>query len=265
MAALALLVALPARAAEVVSQNTVGYKKVNLNTGYNMLGVQFTKVGGGDKTLGDVFTGNLPDMEYDEQADALVWNAKLLQWNGGGYNTYYWVGKKGEEIFEDASYDDVWVADELGENKASGSLPIGDGVFLWTSGSGVTVTQSGEVATNATKDVTLSLGYNLVCNPFPEAISIQDIPFSGLPDMEYDEQADALVWNAKLLQWNGGGYNTYYWVGKKGEEIFEDTSYDDVWVADELGENKASGTIGIGDGFFVWLNKGDSAKISFTK
>ena len=121
----------PAWAAEVVSSNIVGYQKINLNSGYNMLGVQFNEVGGSSKTLADVFTGNLPDMEYDETADALVWNAKILQWNGGGYNTYYWVGNKGEEIFEDSSYDNVWVADELGENIASGTIGIGDGFFVW--------------------------------------------------------------------------------------------------------------------------------------
>ena len=109
----------------------MGYQKINLNSGYNMLGVQFNEVGGSSKTLADVFTGNLPDMEYDETADALVWNAKILQWNGGGYNTYYWVGNKGEEIFEDSSYDNVWVADELGENIASGTIGIGDGFFVW--------------------------------------------------------------------------------------------------------------------------------------
>ena len=178
----------PAWAADVVSSNVVGYNKVDLNRGYNMLAVQFNEVGGGAQSIQDIFTGNLPDMAVDGEGFP-IWNAKIQTWNGAGYDIYYWTGSVGGELFDDSSYNNVWVAGEYGEDGvAHASTPIGDGVFLWTSSTGVTVLQAGEVATNATKTVSISPGYNLICNPFPEAINIQNVSISNLPDMGVDSE-----------------------------------------------------------------------------
>ena len=245
----------------------MGYNKVTLNRGYNMLAVQFNEVGGNAQSIQDVFTGNLPDMAYDESTDTLTWNANLLTWTGAGYMTYYWTGSIGGELFGDESYNNVWVVGEYGEGGiADASTPIGNGCFLWTSGNGVNVQQAGEVGANATGTVSLSAGYNLVGNPFPEAVNIQDISFANLPDMEYDESTDTLTWNANLLTWTGAGYNTYYWTGSIGGDLFGDENYKNVWVVGEYGEGGiADVDINIGDAFFVWLRSGANVTATFTK
>ena len=57
LAALAA-VALPAWAAEVYSSNIVGYQKVTLQPGFNLIGAGFVQVGSGDSfALKDVFQG----------------------------------------------------------------------------------------------------------------------------------------------------------------------------------------------------------------
>ena len=243
----------------------MGYNKVNLNKGYNMLGIQFTEVGGIAKSIGNVFTGNLPDMSADDEGYP-VWNAKFLAWNGGGYDTYYWTGSVGGALFEDDAYNNVWVIGDTGEGGiANAEMAIGDGIFLWTSSENAAVTQSGEVATNATKSVSLSAGYNLVCNPFPESVPINSISFSGLPDMAADDEGYP-VWNAKFLAWNGGGYDTYYWTGSIGGSLFEDDSFNNVWVVGDTGEGGvATASVGVGDAFFIWLKTANETKINFVK
>ena len=232
-----------------------------------MLAIQFNEVGGGAQSIQDVFTGNLPDMAYDEQTDTLTWNAKFQTWTGSGYSNYFWTGSVGGELFEDNDYNNVWVVGEYGEGGIADVAPeVGDGIFLWTSATGVTLTQAGEVPTNTTKVVSLNRGYNLICNPFPTAINIQDIAFDGLPDMEYDEQTDTLTWNAKFQTWTGSGYANYFWTGSVGGELFEDNTYNNVWVVGEYGEGGVADIdIEPGDSFFVWIRTDSDVTATFTK
>ena len=230
-----------------------------------MLAVQFNEVGGGAKSIQDIFTGNLPDMDVDEEGYP-VWNAKFQTWTGTGYAIYYWTGSVGGALFEDNAYNNVWVVGDTGEGGvADTTTPIGEGVFLWTSGSGVTVQQAGEVATNSVKTVSISAGYNLICNPFPETINIQDVAISNLPDMDVDEEGYP-VWNAKFQTWTGTGYAIYYWTGSVGGALFEDNAYNNVWVVGDTGEGGVADVdIGIGEPFFIWLRSGENVTATFTK
>ena len=124
-----------------MSSNVVGYNKVDLNRGYNMIAVQFNEVGGNAQSIQDVFTGNLPDMEYDEETETITWNAKLQTWNGIGFTTYYWTGSVGGELFEDNSFNNAWVVGQYGDSVADVDIGVGDSFFIWlSSGSGVTAT-----------------------------------------------------------------------------------------------------------------------------
>lgn len=67
---------------------------------------------------------------------------------------------------------------------------------------------------------------------------------------------------------NGVGYDTYCWTGKTGEEFFEDPTWDDKWTKN-FGESLANDiSVGIGEGFFLWMNPSldaKSATATFTK
>ena len=59
-------VALPAWAAEVYSSNIVGYQKLSLVPGYNMVAVQFANVGGGAQDLSTYFQMDDSYEGYDD-------------------------------------------------------------------------------------------------------------------------------------------------------------------------------------------------------
>lgn len=240
-----------------------------------MIAPQFVNVGGNaERDIQDLFTqSTLPDPQLDESGENVLWGAKLMIWNGVGYDNYCWTGKTGMDFFEDPEWDDKWTGNE-GEYIAEDVvLSPGQGAFLWVAdgSAGTSVTLCGEVLSNATQSVTIetgSTGYNMIANPFPEEVDIQDISFTGLSDPQLDETGENVLWGAKLMIWNGVGYDNYCWTGKTGMDFFEDPTWDDKWTGNE-GEYIAEDVkIGMGKGFFLWMNRDfgtSSASATFTK
>ena len=100
-------------------------------------------------------------------------------------------------------------------------------------------------------------------------IDIQDVFVdSTFPDPVLDASGEEIEWGAKLMLWNGVGYDTYCWTGKTGEEFFENPAWDDKWTKN-FGESLADDiSVGIGEGFFLWMNPNLNAKnatATFTK
>ena len=253
-------------AAEVVSSNIVGYNKLTIQntTGYLMIAPQFVPVGAAAADypvdIQDVFVSStFPDPVLDASGEDIEWGAKLMLWNGVGYDTYCWTGKTGEDFFENPAWDDKWTGN-FGEYLAKDvTIAPGQGVFLWVKdgSAGTTATVAGEVINEESMSVSLaagSTGYNMIANPFPESISIQDIAFSGLADPVLDASGEDIEWGAKLMLWNGVGYDTYCWTGKTGEDFFENPAWDDKWTKN-FGESLADDvSVGVGEGFFLWMN-----------
>ena len=96
----------PAWGAEVVSSNIVGYEKVNLVAGYNLVAPQFALVGANSLTRDISTVGILDstmagyDADYVTANDMLVWDAASKS-----YTTYGWAGTSGTDIDNDPSYD----------------------------------------------------------------------------------------------------------------------------------------------------------------
>ena len=68
----------PAWGAEVVSSNIVGYNKITLAPGYNLLGIQFSQIGGASLDLSDAVildeTYGGYDSNYDFKSTLRVWD-----------------------------------------------------------------------------------------------------------------------------------------------------------------------------------------------
>ena len=241
VAALAILGAQASWAADVVSSNIVGYNKVTLTSGYNMLGANWKLVGGQSPAMAQVMdASDLPAMDLD----SLSFNAQLLCWDGAGYAFYGWSGEVGDEDLDNQWLDDQYeIAD----------IPAANGTGFWIDTSeSATVIFSGEVPAEDAVTVNVSAGYNLIANPFPETISIQKITSTDLPAMDLD----SLAFNAQLLTWNGSGYSFYGWAGEVGDEAL-----DNKWLDDQYEE--ATATLDIGKG--CWIQTSAPGTVTFTK
>ncbi|HTI71366.1 MAG TPA: hypothetical protein VMF06_15450 [Candidatus Limnocylindria bacterium] len=151
----------------VTSQNIVGYIKLSLTKGYNLVANQLNN---GDNTVVTVFSG-LP-------ADG---KTTAFKWNGRGYDTstYYAAG--------DGGWDDPTL-----------TAAPGDGVFIYVA-SPATVTLVGEVSLNTT--VNLIKGFSLVSSPIPVAGALTDSA-----TVAFDKVADGDVyfqWGPSGFEVNG--------------------------------------------------------------
>ena len=227
----------------MVSSNIVGYNKVTLTSGYNMLGQNFKLVGG---SIGDLSATMDASSLAAMDTDNMTFATELLTWNGVGYDTVGWTGDVG-----DPDYDNKWV-DELSLEEVALVKSNGEGFWI-SSTEGGTVTFSGEVDSAASVTIDLAPGYNLVANPFPESIPLSRITSTTLPAMDTDN----MTFSAELLTWNGLGYDTVGWTGNVG-----DPDYDNKWV-DELSLEEPATILDIGKGCFIKTSV--SSDVTFTK
>lgn len=116
----------PAGAAEVVSSNIVGYQKVALDPGYNMIGMQFVEVGSGDaKALADAATLDSSMAGFDDEG---TYATELKVWKNGNYTTFGWSGSSPSEYMEEPSLDNKWL--DLNLEETEDTVDFGHGVWI---------------------------------------------------------------------------------------------------------------------------------------
>ena len=280
----------PARAEQVVvSSNTVGYEKITLNYGLNMVGVNFTIVGaqnGGAKLSQVVPDSNATGVDWEGD-----WSrgTTLMIWNGSDYvgGRYYWTGEvpdwAQEEQKEELGLDDTYVYNNIWVDNnwmpVDPDLVIGNAFWIQDSAQalGATkckVTIAGEVA-NPTNvpNVSLYSGLSMVGNQYPTAITLADIKPINATGVDWEGD-----WSrgTTLMIWNGSDYvgGRYYWTGEvpdwaqeeqKEELGLDDTFvYNNIWVDNNwMPANAVSIPIG-GAFWFQDANVDASSTISFT-
>lgn len=249
LAALAAL-ALPVIAAtEVTSSNVVGYTKVNLDAGYNMIGVQFVNIGGAAKDLATVATLDASMAGFDENGD---YDTQMKLWRNGNYETYGWSGTSGTDVLDDSTLDNKWLNLDLEET--DDSLPKAD-AFWVKAGSAGFITILGEVPTGSVT-VPLAAGYNMVANPFPKDVSVTSFG-TLLASMEgFDENGD---YATQMKVWKDGNYVTYGWSGSSGTDVLDDSTLDNKWLNLDLEET--DDVVAAGHG--VWIKAGSAGSITF--
>ncbi len=197
----------------VTSANIVGYSKADISAGgLQMLSAQFSGSAGG-VTLDNAFSG-------------LDSGAIVYAWSGTGYDVYTYYG---------ATYG--WY-DALFAPAGSVTINSGSAVWVKDAGAGVTTIMSGEVPSTNSVDVSVSVGLNMIANPYPVALTLDDIP-AGLTSGDI------------VYAWNGAGYDVYTYYG---------AAYG--WY-DALFAPAGSVEIGVGKG--VWLSAQSAATLTFNK
>ena len=186
-----------------------------------------------------------------------AFETQLKVWTGGGYTTYGWLdGDDGDTMMSDASYNNKWV-DIYTWSLSSEFVPAGQGFWIDASIPS-TVTFAGQVLNADTSNVTVESGLNLICNPYPQAISVQDIKTADLPGVTEEG-----AFETQLKVWTGGGYTTYGWLdADDGESMMGDAAYSSKWV-DIYTWEISDIVIEAGQGF--WINSDTAGTVTFTK
>ena len=179
----------------------------------------------------------------------------LLVWDGSGYVTYWYYDATGTED-EDPDYDKKWydIVDE--STPSAAGLTKAEGAW-YIARNATTLTVAGQVGTDPVS-VTLQNGYNLVANPFPSPIILNDPNINWSSMGVYGNLGQDVSDN--ILVWDGSGYVTYWYYDATGTED-EDPDYDKKWydIIDESTPSNASIPSGAG----VWfIHRGSGATLS---
>ena len=191
----------------IVSSDIVGYSTDNLTSGkFNMSGIVFNSVGGGDVDLNDMtFPGVTGADNVDDSDTILVWDPAT-----SGYTTYWYYYEDG------ADEEDIAWYGYLDE-----PTTLAAGTAFWykaKAGSGKAITQSGAVESDADVSFNLTGGkFNMAINPYPTAIDLNDsdtVVFSAVTGADNVDDSDTiLVWNPST-----SGYTTYWYYYEDGAD-----------------------------------------------
>ena len=215
-----------------------------------MIGVQFSDIGGAEKSLTNVFKLDETFAGYD---DDYKFSTQMRIWVGNGYAYYGWAGSSGTDVDGDPSLDNTWTDLEAYAVEGEYMAPA-SGAWIIAEKAG-TLTASGEVSL---KDITIELneGYNIVCNPFPCEVSITDF---GVLDSSFAGYNDDYKFSTQMRVWVGNGYAYYGWAGSSGTDVDGDPSLDNTWT--DLEAYAVDGKIKAGEA--VWIIAEKAGTITF--
>ena len=235
----------------------MGYQKVTLQPGFNLIGAGFVQVGTGDSfALKDVFQGT--DVA-NATAGGGMDEGDLIQLFDATEQTYtkeyYFFTSNGEYGEE---YDEKWydVADDSEPTEESLSVSdLGEATGFWYISRGDTsaeLTTSGQVSTNAVT-ITIKPGFNCIVYPFPA-----DFDFTALDWAVAGATAGGGMDEGDLIQIFDAAEQTYtkeyYFFTSNGEYGEE---YDEKWydVADD--SEPTTEKIPAGSGFW-YIHRGSN-------
>ncbi len=184
----------PARAADVVSSNVVGYSKLTMNKGsYTLISNPFTEVGTGENiAINDMFA---EDGTAGNAGSSVTTADTIEVWDGSGYVSYYLRNATPHH----------WR--KVGERAATtDEIPEGAAAFYhnYSNDDDVTLTVSGEVKAESETLTIVGSGYTLVKNPFPVELDFDNFVVEGAT-------AGTSVTSADTIEvWDGSGYVSYY-------------------------------------------------------
>ena len=217
-----------------------------------MIGMQFVTVG--DQSAQDLSTAAQLDSAMAGFDDEGTYASKLQTWDGTKYSTFGWSGSSGTDVLEDDTMNNKWLNVDLEET--DDTLAKASAVWIIAEKAG-TVTLSGEVPSDASVEVPLVAGFNMVANPYPAEVDVADF---GVLDSSYAGFDDEGTYASKLQIWNGTKYTTFGWSGSSGTEVLEDSSLDNKWLNVDL--EATDDVVSYGQG--VWIIAEKAGSITFT-
>ncbi len=245
----------PAWGADVVSSNIVGYNKIQLVEGYNLVGAQFVAVGGEERDLSTSFVLDESFAGYTGGYKAMN-KLQVCDPVHNSYPTSGGAGDSGTKVAEDPDLDYTWVDADC-EAVDGESVPPTEGVWIIAEKAGVALV-SGEVVTE-NKTLELVEGYNTVCNPYPMEVPVSTF---GRLDDSFAGYTSGYKAVTKLQVWDGvhNSYTTYGWAGDSGTKVDDDPDLDYTWVDADCEETDATIPVGAA----VWIIAEKAGTITFT-
>ena len=196
----------------VTSANMVGYAK---NT---------QPAGGFSMVAPAQFAGTAGGVTLDEALSGIVGGDKIYVFNGAAYDIYEYYAGYG---WFDGLFD------------PAGDVVISEGTAIWVTGAASAVTiMSGEVPSAASVTNAVVAGFNLISNPYPVALALDDIDLTDF------------VGSEKVYVFNGAAYDIYEYYAGYG------------WF-DGLFDPAGSVQVPVGAGF--WLSMSNAGSVVFNK
>ena len=242
--------AAPARAADVVSSNVVGYKKLTLTgNNYNMISPMFVNVGGEPKAIKDIFSDNTVFQAADNSGEADY----ISVWENGGYNGSYFYSSDAADETEDAK----WASEDDSFAETKDELPENCGFWLYRRGAQTEAVLAGEVATDDTTIKLAAYTYTMVANPFAADLPIKTIlpatTTDVIPSADNSGEADY------ISIWRNGGYSaSYFYSSDAGDE-----DADAKWASEEDSFSETEDSIAPGEAFWIF-HRGPSITIKLS-
>jgi len=238
----------PARAAEVVSSNIVGYEKINVPVNsQDIIGIQFQNVGGD----GSLSIQNIKTEGFGDWGDDWI---KVYDPSTSRYTTARFYGEDAGGVYLDDTYDeDTKLASGWGDtDQIAVGLTLDAGQGVWTQAeSGGKVIVSGEVTSGNTVSVPVN-SMTLVANPLPMSVNIQKIKTEG-----YGDWGDDWI---KVYDPSTSLYTTARYYGEDAGGVYLDDTYDeDTKLASGWGDTDqivVNLTIEAGQGFWTQAENG---------
>lgn len=237
--------------AEVVSDNVVGYQKIQLQEGYNMVGIQFSDLGG---TAKDIGTMSVLDSSFAGYDDDYIFATEMRVWEGRGYGYYGWAGTSGTDIDGEPELDNTWT-DSNAYAVEGVTMPTTSAAWIIAEKAG-TMLISGEVLVSELT-VPIQEGYNMIANPYPCDVSVTSF---GTLDETFAGYDDDYIFATEMRVWEGRGYGYYGWAGTSGTDVDGEPELDNTWTDSNAYATDAVVPAGSG----VWIIAEKAGTITFS-
>ena len=182
-----------AHADYAASDNIYGIINIQIDEGYNAIGVNLLPMPGAGTSIEDVV---IPDGLKAGTSASTADNLNV--WNGSRYDEYWYAGSG------------VWTP--IGTAPATVPANLGSGAWIKRLSGEVSTTiyQVGVVSPNATTNIAANVGNTFIANPFPVATELND--GNLLWDGSCVAAGKTKQSQADLIRvWNGTGYTTFWY------------------------------------------------------
>ena len=190
------------------------------------------------------------DWDAFEGVDSIsVWNSSTQSY----YDTFFWVTT---DDFSIVGSENVWIdVDNLVTDFAP---TVGTSLFISSQSSVASVVLSGEVYSDTLEPIILKQGFSQISNPYPVALPLQNISFTGLTGFDWDafEGIDSVtIWNPNTQSY----YDTFFWVTT---DDFAIVGSENVWI--DVNNEITDFKIPVGGSLFIYRSDSEDGSASFT-
>ena len=175
-------------------------------------------------------------------------------WDGSSYTYYGWLDSDDGTINEVPEWNNTWLKYDMSD-VAIEDMDLGKGVWLITPNA-TSITVSGEVSSTNTYTMNVATGYNIIANPFPCEVSIQNIKCN------LDGLDDEGMYQTTMRVWDGSSYTYYGWLDNDDGTINEVPEWDNSWLLYDMSD-LAKEKLKVGQA--VWFIAPTDGTVTFTK